>query len=104
MLKQDWMEFDYIFLDEVSMISCNDNYKNQLQLAKALNEFDLPYGELYDILRGLLLNYHLCLDFLFTVVTGGPTADVTYDCPRSRSCYWKGTLASNDHSCDTEKE
>ena len=32
------------------------------------------------------------------------SADVTYDCARSRSCYWKGTLASSDYSCDTEEE
>jgi PIF1-like helicase len=35
---------EYIFLDEVSMVACNDNYKISSQLAKALNEFDLPYG------------------------------------------------------------
>ena len=26
------------------MVACNDNYKISSQLAKALNEFDLPYG------------------------------------------------------------
>src|SRR6202048_3929236 len=31
---------EYIFLDEVSMVSCDDNYKISSQLAKALNEFD----------------------------------------------------------------
>src|ERR1700692_4604735 len=35
---------EYIFLDEVSMVACNDNYKISSQLAKGLNEFDLPYG------------------------------------------------------------
>src|ERR1700674_2527507 len=35
---------EYIFLDEVSMVSCDNNYKISAQLAKALNEFDLPYG------------------------------------------------------------
>jgi len=29
---------EYIFLDEVSMVACNDNYKISSQLAKALNE------------------------------------------------------------------
>jgi len=29
---------EYIFLDEVSMIACHDNYKISSQLAKALNE------------------------------------------------------------------
>src|ERR1700729_4339972 len=34
----------------------------------------------------------------------GHPADVMYDCPRSRSCHWKGTLASSDYCCDTEKK
>jgi hypothetical protein len=43
---------DYIFLDEVSMVSCNDNYKISSQLAKATNEFDLPYGGINMIFSG----------------------------------------------------
>ena len=34
----------YIFIDEVSMLSCNDLYRISAQLAKALNAFDLPFG------------------------------------------------------------
>ena len=43
---------EYIFLDEVSMVSCDDNYKISSQLAKALNEFDLPYGGINMIFSG----------------------------------------------------
>src|SRR5258705_1479644 len=43
---------EYIFLDEVSMVSCNDNYKISSQLAKALNEFELPYGGMNMIFSG----------------------------------------------------
>jgi len=43
---------DYIFLDEVSMVSCSDNYKISSQLAKALNEFDLAYGGMNMIFSG----------------------------------------------------
>src|SRR5882757_9646190 len=43
---------EYIFLDEVSMIACHDNYKISSQLAKALNEFDLPYGGINMIFSG----------------------------------------------------
>src|SRR5882762_1081712 len=43
---------EYIFLDEVSMVSCDDNYKISAQLAKALNEFDLPYGGINMIFSG----------------------------------------------------
>jgi len=35
---------DYIFIDEVSMMSCQDMYKIPAQLAKALNTSHLPYG------------------------------------------------------------
>ena len=43
---------EYIFLDEVSMLSCDDNYKISAQLAKASNEFDLPYGAINMIFSG----------------------------------------------------
>src|ERR1700683_2627242 len=43
---------EYIFLDEVSMVACNDNYKISSQLAKALNQFDLPYGGINMIFSG----------------------------------------------------
>ena len=43
---------EYIFLDEVSMVSCNDNYKIISQVPKALNEFDLPYGGINMIFLG----------------------------------------------------
>jgi len=35
---------EYIFLDEVSMVLCDNNYKSSAPLPRALNEFDLPYG------------------------------------------------------------
>ena len=40
---------EYTFLDEVSMVACNDNYKISSQLAKALNEFDLPSDHLFTV-------------------------------------------------------
>ena len=43
---------EYIYLDEVSMVACNDNYKISSQLAKALNVFDLPYGGINMIFSG----------------------------------------------------
>jgi hypothetical protein len=43
---------EYIFLDEVSMVSCDNNYKISAQLAKALNEFDLPHGGINMIFSG----------------------------------------------------
>jgi hypothetical protein len=43
---------EYIFLDEVSMVACDDNYKISAQLAKASNEFDLPYGGINMIFSG----------------------------------------------------
>src|SRR5882762_8184635 len=35
---------EYVFWDEVSMALYDNNYKISAQLAKELNEFDLPYG------------------------------------------------------------
>jgi hypothetical protein len=43
---------EYIFLDEVSMVSCDDNYKISSQLAKGLNIFELPYGGINMIFSG----------------------------------------------------
>ena len=43
---------DYIFLDEFSMVSCNDNYKISSQPAKATNEFNMPYGGINMIFSG----------------------------------------------------
>ena len=43
---------EYMFLDEISMIACDDNYKISSQLAKGFNKFDLPYGGMNIILTG----------------------------------------------------
>jgi len=43
---------NYIFLDEVSMVSCRDIYKISAQCAKALNEYNKPFGGLYFIFSG----------------------------------------------------
>jgi hypothetical protein len=43
---------DYIFIDEVSMLSCHDLYKINAQLTKALNVHDLPFGGINMILAG----------------------------------------------------
>jgi hypothetical protein len=43
---------DYIFIDEVSMLSCHDLYKISSQLAKAFNVIDLPFGGMNMIFAG----------------------------------------------------
>lgn len=43
---------DYIFLDEVSMLSCHDLYKISSQLAKVQNQPDKPFGGLNVIFAG----------------------------------------------------
>src|SRR6266704_4699669 len=35
---------DYIFLDEVSMLSCHNLYKISAQISKARNTMDVPFG------------------------------------------------------------
>jgi hypothetical protein len=43
---------DYIFLDEVSMLSCHDLYKISAQMAKARNTTDVPFGGINMIFAG----------------------------------------------------
>src|SRR6202021_3556329 len=43
---------DYIFIDEVSMLSCHDMYKISSQLAKCLGVNDLPFGGVNMIFAG----------------------------------------------------
>ena len=44
---------EYIFIDEVSMVACDDNYKISSQLAKSVNKFGLPYGGINMIFAGV---------------------------------------------------
>jgi hypothetical protein len=43
---------DYIFLDEVSMLSCHDMYKISAQLCKVMNEPSKPFGGLNILFAG----------------------------------------------------
>ena len=43
---------NYIFIDEVSMLSCHDLYKISAKLAKAMNVYDLPFGGFNIIFAG----------------------------------------------------
>ena len=43
---------DYIFLDEVSMLSCQDMYKISCQIAKSLNVHDQAFGGMNMIFAG----------------------------------------------------
>jgi PIF1-like helicase len=43
---------DYIFLDEVSMLSCHDIYKISAQAAKARGVHDEPFGGINFIFAG----------------------------------------------------
>jgi hypothetical protein len=43
---------DYIFLDEISMLSCHDLYKISAQLAKAFNEPNKPFGGINIVFAG----------------------------------------------------
>ena len=51
-VKEKLQGVDYIFLDEVSMLSCQDMYRISAQLSKALNVFDEPFGGLNFIFAG----------------------------------------------------
>jgi hypothetical protein len=43
---------EYIFLDEVSMLSCHDLFKISAQLARAMNEHEEPFGGINMIFAG----------------------------------------------------
>jgi hypothetical protein len=43
---------DYIFLDEVSMLSCHDMYRISAQLCKVMDESTLPFGGLNMLFAG----------------------------------------------------
>lgn len=43
---------EYIFLDEVSMLSCHDLFKISAQLARATNEHEEPFGGMNMIFSG----------------------------------------------------
>ena len=43
---------DYMFFDEVSMLSCRDLYRICARLAKVLNEMEMPFGGLNMIFAG----------------------------------------------------
>src|SRR6202008_3713683 len=42
----------YIFLDEVSMLSCHDMYRISVRLSKILNVADLPFGGMNMLFAG----------------------------------------------------
>jgi hypothetical protein len=43
---------DYVFLDEVSMLSCHDMYKISAQLCKVMNQPTLPFGGMNMLFAG----------------------------------------------------
>ena len=43
---------DYIFLDEISMLSCHDLYKISAQLCKVMNKPTIPCGDLNILFAG----------------------------------------------------
>jgi len=51
-LKTRLEGIDYIFIDEVSMLSCHELYKISAKLAKALNVNDKPFGGINMIFAG----------------------------------------------------
>jgi hypothetical protein len=83
------------------MVSYNDNYKISSQLAKTLNEFDLPYGGINMIFSG---------DFAqLPPVFGSPLYSGTVGTQLLSRMTVQGQeaaigMASSDYSCNTKKE
>ena len=51
-LRARFERVKYIFLDEVSMLSCHDMYRISVRLAKILNVADLPFGGMNMLFAG----------------------------------------------------
>ena len=73
---------DFIFLDEVSMLSCHDLYRICAQIARAFNIHDLPFGRKNIIFAG---------DFAQLPPVGS----------RESSSLYSGTIGTYAHSCLT---
>ena len=73
---------DYIFLDEVSMLSCHDLYRISAQIARAFNIHDLPFSRKNIIFAG---------DFAQLPPVGG----------RESSSLYSGMIGTYAHSCLT---
>jgi ATP-dependent DNA helicase PIF1 len=53
-----WLEgVDYIFLDEVSMLSCHDFFNISAQLAKGTNDHKKPFGRMNVIFASDFAHY-----------------------------------------------
>ena len=51
-VRNQLINVDYVFLDEVSMLSCHELYRISVQLAYIFNRHDLPFGGVNMILTG----------------------------------------------------
>ena len=51
-IKSRILGVQYIFLDEVSMLSCKDMYLISAKLARVLNNLDIPFGGMNMIFAG----------------------------------------------------
>ena len=87
---------DYVFLDEISMLSCHDLYKICTQLTKAFNEPNKPFGGINIVFAG---------DFAQLPPVGGGESISLYSgnivlrfkSLWTRICYRKGILASSNN-------
>lgn len=88
-VKQRLQGFDYIFMDEVSMLSCKNIYRISKRLAKVMNNTEKPFGGLNMIFAG---------DFRQLPPEIRQEHALLYTEPSgSRSHHWQGPLASNHH-------
>src|SRR5262245_42385701 len=51
-IRENLRGVEYIFIDEVSMISCHDIYKISSRLAKTFNIYERPFGGINIIFAG----------------------------------------------------
>ena len=88
---------EYVFLDEVSMLSARDMYKISHQLSCVLNIYDKPFGGMNMVFAG---------DFAqLPPAIGGETfhsmVNLLEQELQTRRINWKGIMAPSNHSCNS---
>ena len=90
---------DYVFFDEVSMLSARDLYRINTQLAKVFGVSDIPFGGLNMVFCAILLSSlqpSVVNMSLFTPEQLGPLRQIA---GRSN---WESSVAPNNESGDFE--
>jgi len=91
---------DYIFLDEISMVTCHELYQISASLAKARNMTEVPFGGLNMIFAGDFAQLKPVFGSPLYSQTVGTSIDAAIS-EKPKISYWIGFMASDNYSCNT---